>query len=226
MTPAAIASACSLFCNMHVPTTHACILSNSYTPAPHSLLTPPWWARLLPSTSLATWLTVVDRDALARLPLRQKQGMLHALQDLVTHCGATVTPYVPAMLALTVALLDTVVQPGAGNHEGGDAMDVDHVDRVDRDIAEEEEEEDNEEMDVHNEDGDSHLQGVDRKKGGTSSPMEGRKALTSGSLRLMALLLRSYPAAHDLLPLWPRLMPCTAALLPRVLHEVCFAYRR
>lgn len=150
---------------------------------------------MLPNATLTAWLTVVDHAALAQAPLRQKQGMLHALQDLVTHCGVTMTPYVPAMLALTTVLLESVVLPG--DVRGG--ADNGHDDVLDDGAS------------VHSEDEPTEPLGA---------PTEGRKALTSGSLRLLALLLRNYPATHDLQALWPRLMPCTHVLLPRVVNEV------
>ena len=131
--------------------------------------------------------------------------MLHALEDLVTHCGAAMTPYVPAMLSLTTALLETVVKPVSSSHEDA-LMGDDGMDDKDGVSCEHSDEDD----------------GKDQPEGAPSAPIEGRKALTSGSVRLLALLLQQYPAAHDLSPLWTRLMPCAEALLPRVIHEVSY----
>lgn len=128
--------------------------------------------------------------------------MLHALQDLVMHCGAVMTPYVPTMLALTTVLLETAVKlvPGKNAVVTADKVQIEHTDAMtDEDEAQEH----------------SPCDGA-----GVAASIEGRKALTSGSLRLLALLLRNYAGAHDLLPLWLRLMPCTEVLLPRVIHEV------
>jgi hypothetical protein len=67
---------------------------------------------------LAWWLGAVDGGALARQPLRRKQGFLNALEDLLNHLGFRLQPLLPPLLALTVRILEAACAPlqdGGGN---------------------------------------------------------------------------------------------------------------
>ena len=51
------------------------------------LVEAPWWGPALGGAGLAWWLEAVDAGALAPQPLRRRQGLLHAVADLLKHLG-------------------------------------------------------------------------------------------------------------------------------------------
>ncbi len=188
---------------------------------------------MLSSGTLTTWLTIIDRARLAQVPLRQKQGMLHTMEDLVEHCGHCMIPYLPVMMALTVVLLETVVVVGGGGgRSGGEQVAVvQHEEEEEEEDAghedEEEEDDDDENNEEHKGEEESQPTHPPVNPPTPTSPLfsqeePGRKALTSGSLRLLAVLLRHAPSAHDYNALWGRLMPCALQLAPRLANEVWF----
>jgi U3 small nucleolar RNA-associated protein 20 len=71
------------------------------------LIPAPWWSNHLVNSSLDWWLTAVDRSALAAQPLRRRQGFLNAFEDLLGHLGYQLQPLLPALLAITLQLLQT-----------------------------------------------------------------------------------------------------------------------
>lgn len=49
---------------------------------------------------------------------------------------------------------------------------------------------------------------------------EGGRELRSGALGVIASVLRRFPAATDVAPLWPRFFTAAEPLLPRLMAEV------
>jgi hypothetical protein len=71
------------------------------------LIAAPWWSNHLVNSPLDWWLSAVDRSTLAAQPLRRRQGFLNAFEDLLGHLGYQLQPLLPALLAITLQLLQT-----------------------------------------------------------------------------------------------------------------------
>lgn len=65
-----------------------------------------------------------------------------------------------------------------------------------------------------------HMQGL--PAGGE----EGDRELRSGTLKLLATIIRRFPAAVDFSPLWPRFLAAAAPLMPRLVAEVSCRLRK
>ena len=72
-----------------------------------SLFEEPWWAARVGKESIAWWLGVIDTDAAAQLPLTVKLGFLNAATDMLQHLGHRLQPFLPEIVSLLLALLET-----------------------------------------------------------------------------------------------------------------------
>ena len=76
-------------------------------PVWRSLFEEPWWAARVGKESIAWWLGVIDADAVAQLPLTVKLGFLNAATDMLQHLGHRLQPFLPEIVGLLQALLET-----------------------------------------------------------------------------------------------------------------------
>lgn len=136
------------------------------------LVEDPWWAAALNTRDLLWWLSAVDGVSLAAHPLRQRLGLLHALEDLVKHLGHRLKEYLPPILASVQALLERAAAPVAAAAQGEAASDE-----------------------------------------------EGDRELRSGTLKLLANILKRFPHAVDFGSLWPKFMSAAEPLIPRLVIE-------
>lgn len=67
----------------------------------------PWWTGHLSQEQISYWLAVIQPRQLAGFELRVKQGVLHALSDLLQHLGHNMQPFLPEISVLLLALLET-----------------------------------------------------------------------------------------------------------------------
>lgn len=65
----------------------------------------PWWSAALPLEKAGWWLRAVDLRRLTQAPQRRRVGFLHAFGDLLGHLGHRIIPFMPAMLAILLRML-------------------------------------------------------------------------------------------------------------------------
>jgi hypothetical protein len=83
--------------------------------ASRRLIEAPWWSHHLGAQAGSWWLETVDGQALRRLPLRVRVGLLHAVEDLLKHLGHNLAPFLPLLFALLVLLLEPTEQTVGGS---------------------------------------------------------------------------------------------------------------
>ncbi|GIL90429.1 hypothetical protein Vretifemale_18038, partial [Volvox reticuliferus] len=110
----------------------------------YRLVPPPWWSAPMLTCGVGWWLEAVDPAALDVLPARRKMGFLHAFEDLLSHLGHGVEPFLPTMLAITLRLLTTATAAitaagGGGNDEAPPASDKHEADEMDQEMDEQDE---------------------------------------------------------------------------------------
>ncbi|GIL61502.1 hypothetical protein Vafri_15933, partial [Volvox africanus] len=112
----------------------------------YRLLPPPWWSAPMLTCGVGWWLKAVDSAALDVLPARRKVGFLNAFEDLLSHLGHGLEPFLPTMLAITLRLLTTATAAITATGGGGGGKDEvppasepemdEQLDEQDRDAAE------------------------------------------------------------------------------------------
>jgi U3 small nucleolar RNA-associated protein 20 len=164
------------------------------------LVPAPWWSAPMGTRGLDWWLAAVDAAALARQPLRRKQGFLNALEDMLGHLGFRLQPLLPPLLALTLRILEAACAPvaaaDAAGAAGGDEGEEQARQRAGAEAA-----------------------AAAVAAGQDADSVAHARELRSHSLRLLAHVVRRFPFSADYNPLWGPLLAATAPLLPRLAAE-------
>ncbi|EFJ49017.1 hypothetical protein VOLCADRAFT_104545 [Volvox carteri f. nagariensis] len=85
----------------------------------YRLIPPPWWSAPMLGRGVGWWLAAVDQAALDALPARRKVGFLNAFEDLLSHLGHGLEPFLPVMLGITLRLLTTATAAITNAHAAG-----------------------------------------------------------------------------------------------------------
>ncbi|KAG2487780.1 hypothetical protein HYH03_013624 [Edaphochlamys debaryana] len=184
------------------------------------LLPPPWWSAPLLGRGLAWWLAAVDGRALAALPPRRKVGFLNAFEDLLSHLGHAVEPFLPPLLAIALRLLASATEGigAVGTAAVGTAAAVGTINGLGEveAVPEEAEEANGKEAD---DDEEEEEEGGKAAVGG--SPWDRSREVRTGSLRLLAQVWLRFPASPsaDFNAGWGVFLGAVEPLLPRMALE-------
>ena len=192
--------------------------SSASSPVPISggLFEQPWWSRELVhgERGAGWWLEAASGLRRSSPPLSSKSsnsssnsfstsnslrarlGFANAASDLLERAGHRLGPCLPAVVALTVAVYESVAIPGGGGGEGGE--------------GEEEE---------------GRKGGDEEGKNISPLDAAAARETRAASLRALSSALERFPDACDWSPLWPRLLPGLARAAERVAADSAAAGR-
>ncbi|GFR52619.1 hypothetical protein Agub_g15135, partial [Astrephomene gubernaculifera] len=177
------------------------------------LLPPPWWSGAMLGRGVGWWLEAVEQGALDALPARRKVGFLNAFEDLLSHLGHAVEPFLPTLLAITLRLLVTATAAVGAAPAGSEAAAGAAEEEKEKEpAADKDEDEDDDEED-------------DEEGAAAASPaaaaVERHREVRTASLRLLAQVWLRFPAAPsaDYNRVWRVFLPAVQPLIPRLQLE-------